>query len=72
MPMIPCALKNGRPIPEKGRPNVSMRTYLVLKLRRSEFTAGSRLNGFFSRFGIYCIAFDDDFTNFWNFNLYTR
>ncbi len=45
---------------------------LVLKLCRRELTARCRLNGFLSRFSIYFIAFDNDFAQFWNFNLYTR
>jgi len=43
----------------------------VLKLGRSELIARCGLNGFLGRFGIYLIALDDDFSQFWNFNLST-
>ena len=55
-------IKNDRPIQKKGRSDVSIKSNLVLKLRRSEPIARRGLDGFFGRFGVYFIALDDDFS----------
>jgi hypothetical protein len=64
--------KNDRPIQKKGRSDALMRADFVLKFCRSKSVVGCGLDGFFRRVGIDVITFEDDCTQFWNFDLYTR
>ncbi len=65
-------IENGRPHSRERATECASRTQLVLKLRCSELVVRRSFNGFLSRFGVYCIAFKNDFSQFWNFDLYTR